>query len=251
MSDTYPKPVAIWQVGPCPSWCEFSHSDGDEPDDRQCFSTYKTVSRSLIAAIEVVYPARVQLDELRVALEQEHREAVPHIAFSYGSGLLHDDTSDGYHLTLEEGSALAEVIFALVAEARSGKLAEDRPWVAWQRTPCPAWCTDGHHDADGRGARRHTKRDREIPLSMQAALFSGGDTWSLDAVAVGMEADVREYEPRITFYRGNGRGYELTLSEAEQFAAILVELAFEGRPAPLDISALTDLPVLHIEPKAG
>jgi hypothetical protein len=209
MSDTITtsrRPWPIWMRIPCPSWCISVHSDGDALDDRQCFGGYRNIARSLAEPIEVVVPGgtRQQMDDLRVGLEAEFRELVPHLLVGYGSGLMDDPDSAYYSLTLTEAADLAGIIQDLVRAAR-----QDAPAGAF--------------------AERHVDLSLEETLTAQ-------DEWFLDAVHVSVEQGTPENGPKVLLYLGDGRGVEFTPGEAEEYAAALLDLVAEG--ASLDISAL-------------
>lgn len=104
----------FWLTGSCPAWCREGHRHDNYPDDRHHIGEYHTV----YLAMEDPYKGLVisgdpwMPQELQAALEQDWREAEPHIVICVFA-------SDKYYaLSLAEARELADDITALVTAAQ-------------------------------------------------------------------------------------------------------------------------------------
>ncbi|MCW2919150.1 MAG: hypothetical protein JWN52_7218 [Actinomycetia bacterium] len=231
------KKMPIWKLHPCASWCVSKHADGDAPADRQCRGRCHIIGRTLADAVEVIGAETSvwELEELRVGLESDFRELIPHVTVSYG---FDDPDSGEYKLAFEEAEQLASIIIGLIADARLSGNSTGGKAAVWQRAACPSWCTSAHSDADGPGARSCVSAERHVDLSLEESLHAQ-DEWFSESVHASIERDAREIEARVLLYLGTGSGVELTLGEAEVYATTLLRLA----GGSLDVRAM------YVEPK--
>lgn len=97
----------------------------------------------------------------------------------------------------------------------------------WQTRPCAPWCTSTHHDADGIGSRECSSIPEIIPMRLMETLlirpYPDAEA-ALDELHVALEQGDREVAPRMTFYRSNGIGVELTIEEARELERRIHEL---------------------------
>ncbi|MEU3168940.1 hypothetical protein [Streptosporangium sp. NPDC006930] len=119
----------------------------------------------------------------------------------------------------------------------NGQAAPTRAY--WQTGPCPDWCVGPHRDSDDPAEREHqglylstrlteTKPDRYGPNAKGEAF-----TWQAPPMMACLVQHVRYAVPNIEMCLGDHDiSATLTLDEAEQHAANLVELVKQGRGVP-------------------
>lgn len=112
------------------------------------------------------------------------------------------------------------------------RISQTKPAPIWQTRPCPPWCTSIHHDADGQGARECLSDFSSIGLTLMETLITRTTPKveaALDTLNITIEQGEREFEPRVTFYRADGTGFDMTLDEAGQLVEHVTALIKTGR----------------------
>ncbi|MGW4641781.1 DUF6907 domain-containing protein [Sphaerisporangium sp. NPDC004334] len=110
----------------------------------------------------------------------------------------------------------------------------DRPY--WLTQPCPTWCTTGHRASDSPDDRLHESDTRSVPLILEQAEQFGPYAeppvyrYSPPSLMASLLQDVREAGPVVELH-DNRDAYtvRVTLDEAAEFGADLIELAITGR----------------------
>jgi Domain of unknown function (DUF6907) len=108
--DMSPQTTArpFWLTGPCPAWCIEKHEEAEFPCDRRHAGEYHAVALSMEDPFDAGWPAkpgeakasRWVPRELEAALEQDWREAEPHI-------VIRASDTEYYELTIAEADELA------------------------------------------------------------------------------------------------------------------------------------------------
>lgn len=108
-----------------------------------------------------------------------------------------------------------------------------RPRPYWQGAPCPAWCTEPHFDGQQGSEREHAGEPQAIKLALEEPKL--GEAFCPATLSTSLAQGYREAEARInsvlqTGHRGGTTTtMAMTLAEAEQYAAILLELVQRAR----------------------
>ncbi|MCW2901786.1 MAG: hypothetical protein JWO67_4051 [Streptosporangiaceae bacterium] len=107
--------LASWQEKPCPWWCDANHTDNDAPEDRGCFSTYRSTPLPLEDPVKVVAPSGEQwaLDEVRSGIERKSPGALPILTIGHGD-------IDSFAMPLDDAQAFIDNIQAQIDAARAG-----------------------------------------------------------------------------------------------------------------------------------
>lgn len=106
---------------------------------------------------------------------------------------------------------------------------------SWQTSPCPAWCTETHHERDRAGDRLHLADAGSLPMSFAEPIrVDGSDDdvpldqqhWEPGVVEIEIVQEDREVAPRVVVV---GLPRDLTADEAVAVAETLMRAAETAR----------------------
>jgi hypothetical protein len=230
-------PLPFWLPKPCPSWCRTPHKDCDSTMMRAHMSGHHSVMLSAETGGELRDDHDPSVQgwspwSIDFEVHQGYREAEPYIHFLFAC--------DGEHnATLDEAQALAGLIQDRIDHA--GDMADgvspQTPGKPFWLEACPAWCVARHEDKDHPHDRMHSSDYQSVVLSMEAAYDgaihpAGSDNapmWVPLDLHVALEQDWREIEARIVIEYGNDQSVSLTVDEACELAADIIQVVASAR----------------------
>lgn len=99
----------------------------------------------------------------------------------------------------------------------------------WMTRPHGTWCTNVHRDTDHPNNRGCEGNPPGVPLSLTQAIEGGEKQPAhFNTIDAGLQQDWREVEPKVVL-SGTGWIEELTLAEAERYAALISALVRKAR----------------------